>query len=131
VGSAASEPRVEAPAVRSDNAPARPAVHPNDLPPIGRPAPANSGNAKADKKYEQKQDKLIATQTQERQQLQQKQDSEHQQTVNASTQKLDQKHQQQTQALQQKHSSQQQSLQNRQPHASQTQPHESGSESRK
>jgi hypothetical protein len=131
VSGAASESRVEAPAVRLDNVPTRPAVHPNDLPPIARPAPANSGNAKADKKYEQKQDKLIATQTQERQQLQQRQDAEHQQTVNASTQKLDQKHQQQTQALQQKHSSQQQSLQTHQPHASQPQSHESGSESKK
>jgi hypothetical protein len=92
-------------------------VHPNDLPAISRPAPTNSGNAKADLKYEQQQDKLIAKQTQERQSLQQKQDSEHQQTQNANNLKLEQKHQQQTQQLQQRHTSQQQSLQSRQPQA--------------
>jgi hypothetical protein len=94
----------------------RAAVHPNDLPPIARPAAVNSGNAKADKKYEQQQDKLIARQTQERQQLQVKQNTEHQQKVNdAQTQKLEQRHQQQTQVLVQKHAAQQQSLQARQP----------------
>jgi hypothetical protein len=92
-------------------------VHPNDLPAIARPAPVNSGNAKADQKYEQKQDQLIAKQTQERQQLQQKQDAEHQQKANANTQKLEQKHQQQTQQLTQKHAAQQQTLQTRQPQA--------------
>lgn len=103
-GSAATEPRA--------------AIHPNDLPPIARPAPSNSGNVNADKKYEQQQDKLIARQSQERQQLQLKQDTEHQQTVNDSqTQKLEARHQQQTQALQQKHTSQQQSLQARRPQA--------------
>jgi hypothetical protein len=93
------------------------AVHPKDLPPLARPAAVNSGNAKADKKYEQQQDNLIAKQTQERQQLQQKQDNEHQRTANVNTQKLEQKHQQQTQNLVQKHTSQQQSLQSRQPQA--------------
>jgi hypothetical protein len=91
------------------------AVHPNDLTPIARPAPANSGNAKADRKYEQNQDKLIAKQTQERQNLQQKQEAEHQQKANANNQKLEQKHQQQTQQLAERHSAQQQSLQSRQP----------------
>jgi hypothetical protein len=94
---------------------AHPVVHPNDLPPIARPAPVNSGNAKADKKYEQSQDKLIARQTQDRQNLQQKQDAEHQRTSNADNQKLEQKHQQQTQQMVQKHTAQQQSLQARQP----------------
>ena len=92
-------------------------VHPKDLPPIARPSAANSGNAKADRKYEQKQDQLIAKQTQDRQKLQQKQDTEHQQKANANTQQLEQKHQQQTQNLVQKHTSQQQSLQTRQPQA--------------
>jgi hypothetical protein len=92
------------------------AVHPKDLPPIARPAPINSGNAKADSKYEQQQDKLISKQTQERSQLQQKQETEHQQKASdAQTQKLEQKHQQQTQKLTQQHSAQQQSLQARQP----------------
>lgn len=94
----------------------RQAVHPKDLPPIARPVAINSGNAKADKKYEQQQDKLIAQQTNERAQLQQKQETEHQQKANdAQTQKLEQKHQQQTQQLQQKHTAQQQALQSRQP----------------
>jgi hypothetical protein len=98
-------------------------VHPNDLPSIARPAPVVSGNAKADKKYEQNQDKLIARQTQDRQKLQQKQDSEHQQQkANANTQKLEQKHQQQTQNLVQKHTTQQQSLQSRQPQARSAEP---------
>jgi hypothetical protein len=96
-------------------------VHPKD-------AAVNSGNAKADQKYEQKQDKLIAKQTQDRQKLQQKQDAEHQQKANVNTQKLEQKHQQQTQNLVQKHTSQQQSLQTRQPQA---QTHPSGGGGRK
>lgn len=105
------------PAKQPENAPARTAVHPNDLAPIARPAPASSGNAKADKKYEQNQDKLIAKQTQERQSLQQKQEVEHQQKSDANNQKLEQKHQQQTQQLSQRHAAQQQSLQSRQPQA--------------
>ncbi|MGB6691341.1 MAG: hypothetical protein WBE76_26200 [Terracidiphilus sp.] len=95
----------------------RAAIHPKDLPPIARPAPANSGNAKADRKYDQQQDKLIAKQTQERQDLQQKQDDEHQQKASANTQKLEQKHQQQTQQLSQRHAAQQQALQSREPQA--------------
>jgi hypothetical protein len=94
----------------------RTAVHPKDLPPIARPSAVNSGNAKADKKYEQQQDQLITKQTQERSVLQQKQDTEHQQKPNdAQSQKLEQKHQQQTQKLAQQHTAQQQSLQARQP----------------
>ena len=104
----------------------RAAQHPKELPPIVRPAAVNSGNAKADKKYEQQQDQLIAKQTQERAQLQQKQESEHQQKSNANPQKLEQKHQQQTQQLQQRHDTQQQSLQARQP-----QSHASGGGGRK
>jgi len=96
----------------------RAAVHPNDLPPISRPAAVNSGDARADKKYEAQQDKLIAKQTAERQQLQQKQDSEHQKSsFKANSQKVEQKHQTQTQALRQRHATQQQSLQSRQPQA--------------
>jgi hypothetical protein len=92
-------------------------VHPKDLPPIARPAPIVSGNAKADRKYEQNQDKLIARQTQDRQKLQQKQDSDHQKKTNANIQKQEQVHQQQTQNMVQKHAAQQQSLQSHQPQA--------------
>jgi len=100
-------------------APAHPAVHPNDLPPVERPTPPNSGNAKADRKYQQQQEKLYAKQTQERQKLQQKQDKDHQRLAqqkasDAKTQQLEQKHQQQTEQLQQRHAAQQQSLQSHQ-----------------
>jgi hypothetical protein len=115
---ASSEPRAEAPTAHADNTPSRPAVHPNDLAPIARPAAIDSGNAKADQKYEQQQDQLIARQTQERQQLQQKQDTEHQQKASpAQAQNMEARHTQQTQALSQKHTAQQQSLVSRQPQA--------------
>jgi hypothetical protein len=94
----------------------RTAVHPKDLPPVTHPEPANSGASKADRKYQQQQEKLATQQEQERNKLQQKQDAEHQKKLNdAQTQKLEQKHQQQTQQLSQKHAAQQQSLQARQP----------------
>jgi hypothetical protein len=92
------------------------AVHPKELPPITHPAPVNSGNPKADQKFQQQQDKLVAKQEQERQDLQAKQEAEHQKTMNnAQTQKLEQKHQQQTQQLVEKHTQEQQSLQSRAP----------------
>ena len=105
---------------QADESHSRTVVHPNDLPPIQRPEPVNSGNAKADKKYQTQQDNLIAKQSQERQGLQQKQDSEHQKLTQQKssptrTQQVEQKHQQQTQQLSQKHASQQQALQSRQP----------------
>ena len=117
---AANETRVEPVAKQSENTPAKPAGHPNELAPIARPTPINSGNAKADKNYEQQQNKLIANQIQERQKLQQKQESEHQQLAqqkasDARTQQVEQRHQQQTQQLSQKHAAQQQTLQSRQP----------------
>src|ERR1700733_2248424 len=103
-------------AAAARQSPARPAIHPNDLPPAERPAPPNSGDAKADKKYQKQQEKLYAKQDQERQKLQQKQDQEHQQLAqqkasDTKTQQLEQKHQQQTQQLQQRHVQQQQTLQ--------------------
>src|ERR1700733_9534370 len=85
-------------AAAARQSPARPAIHPNDLPPAERPAPPNSGDAKADKKYQKKQD-------QEHQQLAQQKASD------TKTQQLEQKHQQQTQQLQQRHVQQQQTLQ--------------------
>jgi hypothetical protein len=94
------------------------AVHPGDLPPIERSAAPNSGNSKADRKYQQQQDKLNAKQNQERQKLQQKQDQEHQkmgqQSNGAQKQQMEQRHQQQTQQLQQRHEQQRQALQARQ-----------------
>ncbi|MGA8238268.1 MAG: hypothetical protein WB918_17280, partial [Candidatus Sulfotelmatobacter sp.] len=104
----AAEPRAESSA--------RPAIHPNDLPPLERPVAPNTGNAKADKKYQKQQEKLYAKQEKERQKLQQKQDQEHQKLAKqkaseAQTQQLEQRHQQQTQQLQQRHAAQQQRLQ--------------------
>ena len=123
---AAGRDNVQQPAAAARPAEAKPTVHPSELPAIVRPAPANSGNAKADQKYEQQQNKLIVQQNQERQKLQQQQDKEHQRANPAQTQQLEQKHQQQTQDLQQRHTSQQQSLQSRQP-----QPHPAESRPRK
>jgi hypothetical protein len=108
----------------SDNVQPRTANHTNDLPPIARPAKTNSGNAKADQKYEKQQDNLINKQNQERQSLQAKQDNEHQRMTqqkasDSRTQQVEQKHQQQTQQLSNKHAAQQQTLQARQPQAKQ------------
>jgi hypothetical protein len=116
----ATEPRVDSQAKPLDSPQPRTAVHPNDLAPVQRPEPTNSGNAKADKKYQQQQDTLIAKQNQERQSLQQRQDSEHQRLTqqkasDAQAQQLEQKHRQQTQQLSDRHAAQQQSMQARQP----------------
>jgi len=117
---AATEIRNEPQARQQETQQPKPVIHPNDMAPYQRPAPANSGNAKADQKYQRQQDSLITKQTQERQSLQGKQDAEHQQMTqqranDSRTQQVEQKHQQQTQQLSNKHAAQQQSLQARQP----------------
>jgi hypothetical protein len=127
-GNATPGPRVEPQTKQSDSPSARTFVHPNDLAPISRPEPTNSGDTNADKKYQKQQDNLITRQNQERQSLQQRQDSEHQQlsqqkASDARTQQVEQKHQQETQQLAQKHTSQQQALQSRQPQAKTQQNH--------
>ena len=103
------------------------ATHVRDLPPMQRPAAANSGNAKLDQKYQKQQEKLNAKQDQERQKLQQRQEKDHQRlaqqrNAEARTQQLEQKHQQQTQQLQQKHEAQQQRIQQRQQPPRQSEP---------
>jgi hypothetical protein len=115
-----SQPRGSASIPRPENNAARPStlVHPRELPPLSRSTP-NTGNPKVDKKYQQQQDKQIATQQRERDKLQQQQDQEHvkldkQKTNDAQRQQVEQKHQQQTQQLQQKHQQQTQQLQQRQ-----------------
>jgi hypothetical protein len=117
--------RAASPAPGNNGASRPTAVHPNDLPPVERPAP-NTGNQGLDKKYQQQQAKLSASQEQERQQLQQKQEQEHQRLAQtkaseATKQQVEQKHQQQTQQLAQKHAAQQQKLQPKQPPASRKQ----------
>jgi len=99
------------------NRPAKP-VHPNELPPMERPA--NNGDSKAAMKFQHQQQKLQQKQEQERQKLQQQQEKEHQQLQRQNAdeerkQQMEQRHQQQTQQLQQRHQQQQQSLQQRQP----------------
>lgn len=94
-------------------------VHPNELPSAAHAAPS-TGNPQLDKKYQQQQTKLNATQEKERQQLQQKQEQEHQRLTQTKAsepakQQVEQKHQQQTQQLAQKHAVQQQKLQAKQP----------------
>jgi hypothetical protein len=101
------------------------AVHPNELPPVERPSPPNTGNAKQDQKYQKQQEKMYAQQEKERQKLQQQQEKEHQQLAKqnadeARKRQVEQQHQQQTQQLQQKHSQQQQQLQQKQPPAKQS-----------
>ena len=99
------------------------AVHPNQLPPVQRSAPAQSGNAKLDQQNQKQQDKLATQQNQDRQKLQQKQDQEHQQLAKQKAppermQQLEQQHQQQTQQMQQSHQQQTQQMQQRQAPAS-------------
>jgi hypothetical protein len=120
-----SAPLPENSAPRPENNAARPGtpVHPRDLSPAARPSAPNTGNAKADEKYQQQQEKVFAKQEQERQKLQQKQDQEHQRLAQhnaneARKQQVEQQHQQQTRQLQQKHEQQQQKLQQRQQPAS-------------
>ncbi len=104
-----------------DNNNSRRAVHPNDLPPMERPASSNASNSKQDQKYQQQQQKMYAKQEKDRQKLQQQQEKEHQQLAkqnanDARKQQVEQRHQQQTEQLQQRHSQQQQKMQQRQPH---------------
>jgi WXXGXW repeat (2 copies) len=113
----AARPAAPSPPVNA----ARPAgaVHPNDLPPVERPAAPNTGDPKLDQQYQQQHDELVAHQNQERVQLQQKQDEEHQRmaqqkTDAAATQKLEEQHKQQTQQLAQQHAQQTQALKARQ-----------------
>lgn len=98
----------------------RTAMHPNELPPLERPAPPHGGNPNVDRKYQQQQEKMYAKQEKERQKLQQKQDQEHQklerQSPDASRkQQVEQRHQQQTERLQQRQTQERQRSQQKQP----------------
>jgi hypothetical protein len=118
---AAAQPPANTPAPRPENNVPKPpdASHAKDLQPHPRPAPPNTGNAKADQKYQQQQDKLYAKQNQDHQKLQQKQEQDHQRLAQqnadeARKQQVEQMHQQQTQQIEQKHAEQQQHLQTKQ-----------------
>jgi len=95
-------------------------VHPNDIPRPERPGPVNSGNAKADQKYQKQENKLYARQEKDDQKLQRQQDKEHQQFTkrggnDAGRQQMEQRHQQQTQQLEDRHTQQRQQLETRRP----------------
>jgi WXXGXW repeat (2 copies) len=80
---------------------------------------ANTGNADVDKKNQQQQDQLAASQAQEHQELQQRQEQEHQQAAQKSyneqqNQQMEEHHAQQTQQLEQKHATEQRQMQQRQ-----------------
>ena len=94
-------------------------AHPRDLPPAARPSTTSTGNPRLDRKYQQQQQSLGASQDRERQRLQQRQEQEHQRLAQSKTAEtrrpqIEQKHQQQTQQLTQRHAAQQQTLQSRQ-----------------
>lgn len=98
----------------------RPPTHPNELPPLQRPAASSGSNSKAAQRYQQEQERLYAKQQKEREKLQQKQEQEHQKierqnASEAKRQQLEQKHQQQTQALEQRHQAERQKFEDRQP----------------
>ena len=95
------------------------ASHPKELAPVDRLSAPNTGNEKQDQKYQKEQDKVVAKQNQDRQNLQQRQDQEHQQLAKqkadpVKTQQLEQQHQQQTRQMQQTHTQQMQQMQQRQ-----------------
>jgi len=110
-------------AARAGNNPARrtgSAVHPNELPPIGRATASSTGNPKADQRYSREQERVLADQEKERQKLEQKQEQEHQRLAQrnaneAARQQLERKHEQQTRQLSQRQAQEMQRLQERQP----------------
>jgi WXXGXW repeat (2 copies) len=101
---------------RPENRPAN--THASEIQPH-QYTPPSTGNAKADQKYQQQQQKLATKQNQEHQKLQQQQEKEHQQAQKrnaseAQKQQMEQRHAQQTQQLEQKHATQHQELEKRQ-----------------
>ena len=96
------------------------AIHPRDLPPIERPAPANTGNSKQDRRYQQQQQKLYAQEEKDRQKLERQQEKEHQRLEKQNAdqsrrQQVEQRHQQQTEQMQQRHAQRQQRIEQREP----------------
>lgn len=96
-----------------------PRVHPNQLPPVERPAPPNTGDPNRDRKYQQQQEKLYNKQQQDRQRLQQQQEQEHQRMTQRNApepqrQQMEQRHQQQTQQMYDRHVQQRQQMEQRQ-----------------
>lgn len=97
----------------------RPAVHPNELPPLERPASPNNGNAELNQEYRKEQEALFNEQTRERENLQRAQEQEHQNMERRSAtqeqrQAMEQRHQQQTAELQRRQTQQVEQMQARQ-----------------
>ena len=108
-------------------------VHPNELPKANRPEFTPSGNAKADQRYQQQEQKLYQKQEQEHQKLQQRQDQEHARSTQtqpneAQRQQMEQRHQQQTQHLEERHTQEQQRMEQRAPTPRQQAPPPHGGE---
>jgi hypothetical protein len=104
---------------RGENNLSKSPVHAKELPAFERPAAPNTGDPNRDKKYQQQQDQMFASQEQQRPKLQQEQEQEHQRLQQknanqATRQRSEQRPQQPTQPLQQKHAQQQQRMQQRQ-----------------
>jgi hypothetical protein len=121
------------PAARNDAGGNRSYVHPSELPKNDRPQPKPSGDARADQRYQQQQDKMYQKQEQDHQKLQQKQDQEHaratqRQSNEAQKQQMEQHHQQQTQQMEQRHTQQQQHMEQRAPQPKQSAPPHGGGE---
>jgi hypothetical protein len=99
-----------------DNAP-RPStpVHARNVPAPASPPPRNTGNAQADKEYQQRQEQLNAQHQREHEQQYQQQEQEHQrmsqqQASAAQIQQMERQHQQQTMQMEQRHAQEQQQL---------------------
>jgi WXXGXW repeat (2 copies) len=97
----------------------RPAVHPNELPALERPAPPNTGNAQRDEEYWKQQQELFNEQTRERENMQREQDLEHQEMERRNPsqgerQHMEMRHQQQTQELQRRQMQQMERMHERQ-----------------
>jgi WXXGXW repeat (2 copies) len=109
-------PRANQPAASEEHAPnnvPRPPtpVHARNLPAPPAPTPRNTGNADADKAYQQRQEQLRAQQEKEHEQLYQKQEQDHQrmsqqQASAAQIQQMERQHQQQTMQMEQQHAQQ-------------------------
>ncbi|HKV78708.1 MAG TPA: hypothetical protein VJP02_11230 [Candidatus Sulfotelmatobacter sp.] len=97
----------------------RSAVHPNELPPLERPAPSNTGNVQRNEEYRKQQEDLFNKQTRERENLEREQERQHQEMEHrnasqADRQQMETRHQQQTEELQRRQMQQGEQMRERQ-----------------
>jgi len=97
----------------------RPAVHPNQLPPLEHRAPPKNGNAPLNEQYRKQQEDLFNRQSRERGDLQRQQEQEHQEmerrnASQAQRQQMETRHQQQTEELQRRQMQQGEQMRERQ-----------------